>query len=61
MSVSIDIENYLKHCLFTFKIIEKFRRIVKISQTNVDTFVPSNEEVINAYKRLKDEKYKLMF
>ena len=41
--------------MMNVEIIERFRKVVKIPQTNVDTFVPSDEEVINTYRRLKDE------
>jgi len=33
--------------MIDIEIIEKFRKVVKISQTNVDTFVPSNEDALS--------------
>ncbi len=47
--------------IMSIEMIERYRKVVKIPQTNIDTYVPSDEEIINAYKRLKDERYKLMF
>ncbi len=61
MGVRNLLKFYEEHELMDVEIIEKYRKIVKIPQTGVDTYVPSDEEIINAYKKAKDERYKLLF
>jgi len=52
---------YEENELISYELIEKYGKVVKIPQTEVDTFIPTDEQVINAYKKARDERYKLLF
>lgn len=41
--------------------LNKLRKVVKIPRVNADTYVPSDDEVIKAYNRIKAEETKIIF
>jgi len=41
--------------------LSKLRKIVKIPKVGSDNYIPSNEEVIEAYRRIKNEETKMIF
>ncbi len=41
--------------------LAKYRRILKVVRSNVDNYIPSNEEVIKAYNEINDERYRTVF
>ena len=41
--------------------LNKLRKVVKIPRTNSDNYIPSDEEVIEAYKRIENEETKIIF
>jgi len=43
------------------EILNKLRKIVKIPKVGSDNYIPSNEEVIEAYRRIKNEETKIIF
>ncbi len=38
-----------------------YRKILKIPKTNPDNYVPETEQILNAYKLIEDERYRLLF
>ncbi len=61
MGVRNLLKFYEENELMSNELIEKYRKVVKIPQTGVDTFIPTDEQVISAYKKAKDERYKFLF
>jgi intergrase/recombinase len=43
------------------EILTKYHKIVKIPKANQDEYVPNNSKVIKAFRKFRDEKYKLLF
>ncbi|MEX2703518.1 MAG: integrase [Candidatus Baldrarchaeota archaeon] len=41
--------------------LAKYRRVVKIPKTNVDDYVPGDEKVVLAFKRFRNESYRVLF
>jgi len=41
--------------------LAKYRKVVKILRTKSDDYVPEDEKVIEAFRRINDEKYQLVF
>lgn len=41
--------------------ILKYKRVVRIPQTNVDDYVPETEKVISAFQSIEDKRYRLVF
>ena len=41
--------------------LSKLRKVVKIPNSGSDNYVPSNEEILNAYSRIKKEETKMVF
>jgi len=41
--------------------INKFRKVVKIPKTGVDEYIPQTDEIIDLYRRIEDERYKITF
>lgn len=62
---SIALGSYLTYLvqksLLTDDEAKYFEKNVPLRQSKVDNYIPSNEEVVNAYKQLNDEKFKTIF
>ena len=43
------------------EILNKLRKIIKIPKVGSDNYIPSNEEVIEAYRRIKSDETKMIF
>ena len=41
--------------------LAKYRKVVKIPRTKSDDYVPEDEKVIEAFRRIEDERYQLVF
>jgi len=41
--------------------LAKYRKVVKIPKTNTDDYVPDDGKVISAFKKFKNEKYRILF
>ncbi len=39
----------------------KLRKPLKVVRSNVDAFIPSDKDVINAYKKFDKERYRIVF
>jgi intergrase/recombinase len=59
--VCMAIRDILKYC-DTFQLmnedsIARFRKVIKLPQTNADLFIPSDDQVISAFRSITDERY----
>ena len=41
--------------------LAKYRRIVKIPKTNVDDYVPDDGKIVSAFKKFRNESYRVLF
>jgi len=39
----------------------KYRKVVKIPKTNTDNYIPEDDKVILAFRKVEDERYKILF
>jgi len=39
----------------------KYRKVVRIPKTNIDNFIPEDEKVILAFRKLNDERYRILY
>ena len=62
---SIALRSYINYLseksLISDEQVVKFKKKLPIKQSNADNFIPSNEEVLTAYKQIKDKRYQIIF
>lgn len=62
---SIGLRSYLTYLvqksLLTNEEADKFRKNIPLRQSKADNYIPSNEEVITAYNKISDKRFKIIF
>ena len=62
---SIALRSYLNYLvgksLLTEEGIKHFKKKIPLRQSKADNYIPSNEEVIHAYSKIKDKRYQTIF
>lgn len=62
---SVALRSYITYLvqksLLTDEEANRFRKNIPLRQSNADKYVPSNEEVINAYNKIEDKRFKTVF
>ncbi len=63
--IVVALRNLLNYCetfeLLDEGIINKYRKVLKCVHSNVDSYIPTDDVVVETYQKFDDEKYKLAY
>ncbi len=51
----------MQKSLLTDEEANRFRKKIPLRQSKADNFIPSDEELINAYNKISDKRFKIIF